>query len=219
ELVELPLDAIRARRAGHAADRQLDAAAGAATGHRFRLRAHPALPLPFMSLVVVVTLRCACRLLCCAPQRRGLSSRQARTAVYPASSTAASTAASSISSWPVTTRRPVSALTSIFVTPGISPTSSRTDISQCPQVIPVTWYSLTAMIRPPVVYTPEGYPFGSRVYPLRVFRQEWRARLRGHRLVAGDRRPAQVGAGDLCDVISLATQRAGGDAVADAALA
>src|SRR5699024_8071156 len=30
--------------------------------------------------------------------------------------------------------------------------SSRTDISQCPHVIPVTWYSLTAMMGPLVVW-------------------------------------------------------------------
>ncbi|GAA1489467.1 hypothetical protein GCM10009626_22130 [Brachybacterium sacelli] len=55
------------------------------------------------------------------------------------------------------------------MTPGIPPTSSRTDISQCPQVMPVTSYSCAAIgssfvgdtlggyrvLEEP--YTPEGY--------------------------------------------------------------
>ena len=53
--------------------------------------------------------------------------------------TAASTCWSSTSSWPVTTRRPDSALTSMPVTPEISPTSSRTEAAQCSHVMPSTW--------------------------------------------------------------------------------
>src|SRR5699024_10656940 len=43
------------------------------------------------------------------------------------------------------------------VTPESSPTSSRTDISQCPQVMPVTWYSLLVVM---VVLLSFGYPRG-----------------------------------------------------------
>src|SRR5690625_267187 len=57
------------------------------------------------------------------------------------------TCASSRGSSEVTMRRPVWALTWLSVTPESAPTSSRTDISQCPQVIPDTWYSfVVAMI-------------------------------------------------------------------------
>src|SRR5699024_9142039 len=70
---------------------------------------------------------------------------QPRTAVEPASSTAARTFASSTSSEAETTSLPVCALTWMSVTPEISLTSSRTDISQCPQVMPVTWYSFAAI--------------------------------------------------------------------------
>src|SRR5699024_5788669 len=62
-----------------------------------------------------------------------------RTAEYPASETAASTAASSTVPSAETRSTPVSWLTSTSCTPGTSPTSSRTDISQWPQVMPVTW--------------------------------------------------------------------------------
>src|SRR5699024_11378530 len=53
--------------------------------------------------------------------------------------TAASTAASSTVPSAETRSTPVSWLTSTSCTPGTSPTSSRTDISQWPQVMPVTW--------------------------------------------------------------------------------
>lgn len=60
----------------------------------------------------------------------GGGSHGTRTAWYPASSTAATTAASSRGCVAVTTSLPVAALTSICSTPGTWPTSSRTDISQ-----------------------------------------------------------------------------------------
>src|SRR5699024_5550976 len=64
---------------------------------------------------------------------------QTRSAWYPASCTAANTAASSTDGIVFTTSLPVSALTSIPSTPTICSTSSRTDISQCPHVMPTTW--------------------------------------------------------------------------------
>src|SRR5699024_4312512 len=59
------------------------------------------------------------------------------------------------------------------VTPESSPTSSRTDISQCPQVIPVTWYSFVVVM---VVLLSICIPLwgifpGLRLYPLPVSRK------------------------------------------------
>src|SRR5699024_600359 len=58
--------------------------------------------------------------------------------VYPASSTASRTAAGSTASGETTTRRPVSRSTSTLDTPGISETSSLTEATQWPQVMPET---------------------------------------------------------------------------------
>src|SRR5690606_18764494 len=57
---------------------------------------------------------------------------------YPASSTASLTSASSMGASLVTVTRPVSRSTSTPVTPAIWPTSSLTELTQWPQVIPVT---------------------------------------------------------------------------------
>src|SRR5699024_5260793 len=95
-----------------------------------------------------------------------------RTAESPASETAASTAASSTSPSAETRSTPVSWLTSTPCTPGTSPTSSRTDISQWPQVMPVTWNWVVVVLM--VVssiggtsrsYTPAGYRMCVHLYP------------------------------------------------------
>src|SRR5690625_5220005 len=64
------------------------------------------------------------------------------------------TAAWSAGASVVTARRPVAALTSTSVMPGSCSTSERTAVSQCPQLIPVTVYSVVAIAEP---YTPRGY--------------------------------------------------------------
>src|SRR6478736_1693233 len=55
---------------------------------------------------------------------------------------------------------PAAALTWTSWTPSSFDTSPRTDASQCPQLIPVTVYSASAMISPPWIVgdTPQGYP-------------------------------------------------------------
>src|SRR5699024_139821 len=94
-----------------------------------------------------------------------------RTAEYPASETAASTAASSTSPSAEMRSTPVSWLTSTSCTPGSAPTSSRTDISQWPQVMPVTWNWVVVVLM--VVssiggtsrsYTPTGYRMCVHLY-------------------------------------------------------
>ena len=56
----------------------------------------------------------------------------------------------------VITRRPLAALTSMRSTPASLATSPRTDASQCPQLMPVTWYSLVAMVIAFRFDTPRG---------------------------------------------------------------
>ena len=57
-------------------------------------------------------------------------------------------------------------------TPAISPIFSRTDVSQCPHVIPVTWYSVTIIVSTFLPRIPGGgMRTQSNVYPLWVWLQ------------------------------------------------
>src|SRR5690606_17813213 len=68
----------------------------------------------------------------------GRGVHEALTSSYPASSTAPLIFASSSGPSLTTVSRPLSRSTSTEVTPATSPTSSLTELTQCPQVMPLT---------------------------------------------------------------------------------
>ncbi|CCH15660.1 hypothetical protein MILUP08_40570 [Micromonospora lupini str. Lupac 08] len=59
----------------------------------------------------------------------------------------------------VTVTRPVARSTCTSRTPAIAPTSALTALTQCPQVMPRTWYVVSTMnlsLRQARAYTPQG---------------------------------------------------------------